>query len=308
MGHEPRSRLALPLPIVMISRQTICMLYNCIHFLFVIARLNIDLLFAGTMVEEFLQPILLQRQQPPSYLEVMYTDCVDAVVQLCDFVRPYGEMRYEAWLRLQWAVPLVQRCMGFFPRDRIDKLYNLDKWVVTFSDVLARMLEAANSFCEFKSCRVKNYEKGTEEDRLRACRVKKYKKRMEGVTPSRLDIGKVCSWLDYWPHHNFIEKGLGWHEDGRIKGLKKFDVARIAREIRARNLSNVMSCVELEMPPYSITAIVKHDHLGVSYIREDGFYKTRMRSGFIPGTYSHVASFLTELKAFGAVVPQETIV
>ena len=295
----------------MISRPTrFCITTSSFHFLLDIARLNIDLLFAGTMAEdsEFLQPFLLPREDPPSYLEIMYTDCVDAVVQLCEFAGSYGNMRRLAWQRLQWAVPLVQRSMGFFVRDRIDKLYNLEFFVLTFSDVLARMLEAMHSFSEFNSCRVKKYVKGTEEDRLRACCVKKYKKRAEGVTPSRLDIGKVCSWLDYWPHHNFIEKGLGWCEDGRIKGLKKFDVDRIAREIRVRKLFNVMGCVELELPPYSITAIVKHDHLGVSYIHEDGFYKTRMRSGFIPGTYSHVAGFLTELKDFGAVVAQETII
>jgi hypothetical protein len=50
--------------------------------------------------------------------------------------------------------------------------------------------------------------------------------------------------------------------------------------------------------------------LGVSYIREDGEYMSRMKSGFVPGTYSHyshVAGLLDELKGFGAVVLQETI-
>jgi len=280
-----------------------------------IARLNIDLLFAVTMAEddEFLPPILLPRQQPPSYLEVMYTDCVDAVVQLCVFAtRPYEEMRYVAWRRLQWAVPLVQQSLELTPPSmRIDKLYKLETWVVIFHTVLARMVEAAHSFCEFKSCRVKNYEKGTKEDRRRICRVKKYggRRAAEG-TPSDLGLEKVCSWLRYWPHHNFLEKGLGRHEHGRIVGIKKFDIDRIVREIHARKLSNVMICVELELPSYSITAIVKHDDLGVSYIREDGDYMSRMKSGFVPGTYSHyshVAGLLDELKGFGAVVLQETI-
>ena len=233
----------------------------------------------------------------------MYTDCVDAAVQLCEFVRPYGEMRYVAWRRLQWAVPLVQWCLEVTVPMRIDKLSKLETFVVIFHNVLARMVEAAHSFCEFRSCRVKNYEKGTKEDRRRIYLVRKYGGRgAEKGTPSQLGMEKVCSWLRYWPHHNFIENGSGWHEYGRLVGIKKFDIGTIAREIRGRNLTNVMSCVELDLPPRNITAIVKHDDLGVSYIREDGSYMTRMKSGFIPGTYSHVTGLLNDLKGFGAVV------